>query len=325
MIQSMNFPLSARSICPYGSWDALGDELRALGLDGLELIADPEDLDPAFPPKLAAGYHLTFYPDWLDFYREDETALLRKFGSWETVERIYGGRKPEDLLRIFREDVARARSLRVPYMVFHVSDVSMEENYTYRWLHTDREVLDAAIELLNTLFRDVEPDFELLVENQWWPGFTFTDPAQTEYLLSRIDYPRTGVMLDTGHLMNCNPEIRSQADGVRWILSVLEKHGALSKAVRGMHFHQSVSGRYVRRHTGTLPADWSGDFFRDFAACYAHIQQIDRHRPWTDPGCVRILEAVRPDYLTHELLIGPGRSQLAALRRQLTTIRKGRA
>ena len=55
MLQTMNFPLSTECIRPYGSWEALGGALRSLGLDGLELIADPENADPAFPPELAAG------------------------------------------------------------------------------------------------------------------------------------------------------------------------------------------------------------------------------------------------------------------------------
>ncbi len=324
MIQSMNFPLSRASLLPYGNWEALGKTVRSLGLDGLELIADPWDPAPEFPAELAAGYHLTFFPDWLDFYRGDADAVLRKFGSWETAEQVYGGRRPEDLLRVFREDVERGRAFGVPYMVFHVSDASLEENCTYRWLHTDRAVLDASIELLNTLLKDVPPDFELLVENQWWPGFRFTDPAQTEYLLSRIAYPRTGIMLDTGHLMNCNTKIRTQADGITWILHVIELHGALARSIRGLHFHQSLSGSYVRAHTGSLPDAWSDDYFRNIAVCYPHIQRIDRHRPWTEPDCVQILDAVCPAYLTHELAMGAGRSQISSLRRQLTAIRRGR-
>ena len=321
MISSLNFPLSAYSLQPFGDWETLGREVEALGLDGLELIADPWDL-PAPPPKqLVSGYHMTFYSDWLDFYRGDEKAVLRKFGSWETAERIYGGRRPEDLLQRYREDLALGKSFGVPYMVFHVSDVSMEENYTYRWLHSDREVLDAAAEVLNTILQGVEPEFELLVENQWWPGFTFTEPEKTEYLLSRIDYPRTGIMLDTGHLMNCDPSIRTQAEGVRFILRKLEEHGSLAKAVRGLHFHQSVSGQYVRASIGAVPEAFNGDYFHDIAICYPHIQRIDRHRPWTNPECARILDAVAPQYLTHELS-GAGRAQLAKARRQLTTLKK---
>ena len=37
------------------------------------------------------------------------------------------------------------------YVVFHVSDVSMEECFTYRFSHTNNQVIDAALELINEL------------------------------------------------------------------------------------------------------------------------------------------------------------------------------
>ena len=52
------------------------------------------------------------------------------------------------------------------------------------------------------------------------PEFKFTEPEKTEYLLSRINYPRVGIMLDTGHLMNTDWHIRSQWDGIKYILIV---------------------------------------------------------------------------------------------------------
>lgn len=325
MIQSINFPISTYSIEPYGSWDRLAGQLRGLGLDGIEGILDPDDMDPSFPHSLLAGYHMIFYPDWLDFYRQNTSELIRKFGSMEMVGRFYRGTRPEDLMQQFRNDLAYAVSLETPYVVFHVSDVSLEETYTYRWLHTDKEVLDGAIEFINDLLRDVEPTFDFLVENQWWPGFTFTEPKKTEYLLSGIEYPRVGIMLDTGHLMNNNRRIRAQKQGADYILDMIRSHGELSKRILGMHFHQSVNGSYVRKNTGKVPDDFPEDYFEAFAVQYAHILMIDRHRPWTYPGCVRIIDEVCPKYLTHELSSGPGRTQLTAVRRQLDTIRKGRA
>ena len=210
-------------------------------------------------------------------------------------------------------------------MVFHVSDVSLEEGYTYKWLHSDMEVLDGAIDFINHLLWHVEPTFDFLVENQWWPGFRFTEPEKTEYLLSRIDYPRVGIMLDTGHLMNANTKICTQADGIAWIMKNIVEHGELSKRIYGLHFHQSVSGAYVRKHTGFLPPEFTDDYFHNFSISYPHVQRIDRHLPWTDPNCVKILDAVQPKYLTHELSYGPNRPQLAAVKRQLGTIRKGYA
>ena len=323
MIQTVNFPISSYCIKPYGSWENLREKVRALGLDGIEAIVDPDDLAQDFPADLAAGYHMVFYPDWVDFWRQDEEKLLRKFGSWEMIDKIYRGTKPEDLLKQFQWDLAYGQNLHTPYMVFHVSDVSLEEGYTYRWLHTNREVLDAAIEFINVLLKDAEPTFDFLVENQWWPGFTFTDPAETEYLLSRIDYPRVGIMLDTGHLMNANTAVRNQAEGVDWIISNINNHGELASRIRGLHFHQSVSGAYVRTHKGKLPTLFNNDYFHDFGVSYPHIQSIDRHLPWTDPECVRILDAVEPQYLTHELSSRPNRPLFTSLKRQLATIRKG--
>ncbi len=322
MIQSMNFPLSQYCIRPWGSWEALGEKVEALGLDGLEVIADPDDLAEGIPLDLVAGYHLTFYPDWVDFWRHDEKALLRKFRSWEEVEKVYRGRRPEDLMAQFRTDLDLARRLKAPYLVFHVSDVSLEEGYTYRWLHSDREVLDAAADFANELLRGVEPTFDFLVENQWWPGFTFTEPEKTEYLLERIEYPRVGIMLDTGHLMNTNRRIRSQKEGATYILEMIGRHGALADSIKGLHFHQSLSGTYCRKNTGALPPDFPEEYFAAFAVSYGHIQRIDRHRPWTEPGCAAIIDRAKPEYLTHELSSGYPGGQLGALKRQLAALRR---
>ena len=322
MIQNVNVPLSGYCIRPYGSWEVLGEKIRALGLDGLEVIADPDDLDDGVPLSLVGGYHLTFYPDWVDFWRHDEKALLRKFRSWEAVRSVYRGTEPEELMAQFRQDLALAQRLRAPYLVFHVSDVSLEEGYTYRWLHSDREVLDAAADFANELLKGVEPTFDFLVENQWWPGFTFTEPEKTEYLLSRIDYPRVGIMLDTGHLMSTDWRISCQKQGIAYILEMIEKHGALSERIEGLHFHQSLSGAYCRKHVGAVPPDFPEEYFAAFAVSYGHIQQIDRHRPWTEPDCAAIIDRAQPKYLTHELSSGYPGGQLAALKRQLSTLRR---
>ena len=325
MIQSTNFPLSNYSLRSYGSWDALAKIVTGLGLDGLEVIADPDDLADDIPRSLVAGYHMRFFPDWVDFFRQDKAALIRKFGSLSFARDFYRCSTPEEMIRDFRDDLRLGIRLGAPYMVFHVSDVSLEEGYTYRWEHTDREVLDAAIELINEILRGVAPTFDFLVENQWWPGFTFTDPKQTEYLLSRIEYPRTGILLDTGHLMNTNWRIKSQRQGIDDILDRIEQHGELSKSIYGLHFHQSVSGAYCRRSVGRLPEDFPLPYYEEYARNYAHILQIDRHRPWTEERCVLILDRVSPKYLTHELAYGVARGRVSAIRAQMRVIERGRA
>ena len=320
MTQSTNFPLSSYSLEPYGSWDTLEKMVSELGLQGLEVINDPFNPADEIPHSLVAGYHMQFYPDWVDFFRQDKEALIRKFGSLEIMERFYGFKTPEDLVRIFREDLELGIRLGTPYMVFHVSDVSLEEGYTYRWEHSDYEVMDAALEIINEILKGVEPSFDFLVENQWWPGLTFTEPRKTEYLLSRISYPRTGIMLDTGHLLNTNWKLRTQRQGIRYILERIEQHGELAGHIYGLHFHQSLSGAYCRRTVGRLPEDFPLPYFEEFSRNYAHILQIDRHRPWTDPECARIVDRVQPKYLTHEISGSAYRGKYHAVRNQMRLI-----
>ena len=323
MVQSTNFPLSTYSLQAYGGWEAVCSKVQELGLDGLEVIADPDNLADDIPTSLVAGYHMQFYPDWVDFFRQNKAALIRKFGSLEYAADFYRCKTPEDLIHVFKNDLALGVRLGTPYMVFHVSDVSLEEGYTYQWEHTDYEVLDAALEVINEILRDVEPTFDFLVENQWWPGFTFTEPEKTEYLLSRIDYPRVGIMLDTGHLMNTNWKIQSQWEGIKYILIMIEEHGELAKRIYGLHFHQSVSGAYCRKTVGRLPEDFPLDYLQEFSRNYSHILQIDRHRPWTEEECVLILNRVQPKYLTHEISGAVYRGKTSAIMNQMSVIRRG--
>ncbi len=60
MIQSTNFPLSKYCLKAYGSWDKLEEQVKALNLDGLEVIADPDDPAEDIPLSLVTGYHMTF-------------------------------------------------------------------------------------------------------------------------------------------------------------------------------------------------------------------------------------------------------------------------
>ncbi|MBQ7625106.1 MAG: TIM barrel protein [Clostridia bacterium] len=322
MIQSVNFNLYDEYAAPYGGWKGLAEKISALGLDGVEGIWDIKEISDHSPVSLT-GYHLTFFHDWLDYYKGNEKEVVRKFGSLKKAEEIYGGKGAESIIKFYRADLERAISQKAKYVVFHVSDVSLEEGYTYKWLHTDREVIRAAAEVINAVLKNAEPSFDFLVENQWWPGFKFTDPALTELLLSRVDYPRKGIMLDTGHLMNTNTSLKTQAEGIEYILNAYRRHGALGKYVYGLHFHQSLSGAYVRAHTGKVPPDFPADYLEGFAKSYGHILSIDRHRPWTDGRCARILDEIKPRYLTHELASRGGATQLTAVKRQLTAIRKG--
>lgn len=317
MYELMPFPLSASILEEYGGGEGLRDGLKSLGCQGVEAIWAGEPVPEGFPRKLAVGWHLTFFTDWLDLYREDKRNLLEKYGTLEEARRFYGGLGADYLMRVYREDLDRARSVGAKYVVFHVSDVSIEEGYTYRWRHSSEEVIDGAAEIVNALLRE-EDGFDFLLENLWWPGLTMTEPELTGRLLEGVRYPKKGVMLDTGHLMNANQSLTTQREGVDYIHRMLDAHGSLCKYIRGLHLHQSLSGAYVRKNTGFLPPDLPRDSVEQYGVNYGHIQMIDRHEPWTIPEALSIVERLQPDYLTHEL----SARDAAARRRAILTQRR---
>lgn len=317
MYELIPLPLSAGILAQYGGAEGLRKELAALGCQGVEAIWAGEPVPEEFPRSLAVGWHLTFFTDWLDLYREDRAMLEEKYGTLEEARRFYGGLGADYVLEVYRADLERARAMGAKYLVFHVSDVSIEEGYTYRWRHSPEEVIDTAAEVVNALFKGMGDGPDLLLENLWWPGLTMTDPALTGRLLDRVDYPKKGLMLDTGHLMNANRDLTTQKEGVDYIHRMLDAHGSLCRYIRGLHFHQSLSGAYVRDHTGAVPSGLPRDSVEQYGVNYRHIQKIDRHQPWTVPEAASIVERLQPDYLTHELAAdSPAARREATLRQR---------
>lgn len=323
MLEITNIPLCTSALAQFEDSSALREYLQRIRCDGLEVVWGGEECDVASVPRDAViGYHLTFFNDWLDFFRGDKEALRRKFGDKDTVRRVYGGMEPSELPRRYSEDLERASAWGAKYVVFHVSDVSIEEGYTFQWLHSDTEVIDTAAEIINHIFAGKNYEFELLLENLPWPGFRFTDPALTERLLNKIEYPHKGIMLDIGHLMCTERGLRNEREGVRFVQEVLDRHGTLCEFIKGIHLHKSLSGDYVRTHTGFLPK-LPRAYFDRYSVSYRHVLQIDTHKPWTDPGIVSVISRLKPEYLVHELAAADEADKARVVALQVNTLKKG--
>lgn len=319
-----NFPLFDGCLREYGDMAGLARDYRELGLDGLEVIWDHNPYTEELPPPgLAIGYHLTFNSYWIDFWRGRQAELLREFGTSEIMREYFRADTPDAYVNRYREDLQRAIDLGSEYAVFHVSDVSIEECFTYRFAHSDREIIDCATELINRILDGMDVHLAFLVENQWWPGFTFTDPAMTRRLLDGIEYENKGIMLDTGHLLHTNTRLRTQEQAVAYIHEMIDAHGDTAQAIRGMHLQQSLTGSYVEEWGFKVPDDLTGDYWQKFTRVYEHILSIDQHHPWTDPAIATVVDRINPEWLNNELSAWPRAPHREAVATQLDALRRG--
>ena len=273
------------------------DLVRAHGLDGIELmLCAPWDRE-LYPPQYIRGVHLLFWPSWLDFWRGDWAALREQFGSAADACTYYGSYYVSDWVETWRRNLKQAALCRPQYVVFHVAHNRTSEMYTREFFASDEDIIDATIELVNQIVTAMPEGCKLLFENLWWPGLTFQKPHLAARLIERVDYPNTGFILDTGHLMNTNLDLTSEADGAAYVERIYHDLGEIGRRICGIHLHQSLSGAYtremMRRHAGEHRAlHWREGM--------DYVLRVDTHMPFQTDVVRRIVDMIRPLYLVHE-------------------------
>lgn len=314
MKYTVNMTTSSDDLDRYESKEELQDQLR--GFDGIELMYFGEDEKNVIPDGFVRGFHMSYHANWLDFWNQDTDALIREYDDLDTCRQQYGGTlNPERLVEEFRRDHALAKRYGAEYMVYHLSDCSIEETFTQRFRHTDEEVIDAAAAIINAATEGTDSEVLLLLENLWLPGFTFTRPEMTSRLLESIRYPNTGLMLDTGHVLHTNWALKSQKEGIDYISRLLDEHGDLCRYIRGVHLNQSLTGTYLRQ-TSEHPPKMGSSYSERSTQMFYHAFAVDKHQPFTAPGIRQLLDRIAPDYCTFEFITDGLRQHSAFLRVQ---------
>ncbi len=282
--------------------------LRRFQLDGFEVVWCDERVEERFPSEAVVGMHLPFYADWMNYWLGDFAKLEDEFGDRATWQHFYGGNTKEAYIEYLRRALDYAHALDVEYVVFHVSQVAVDEAYDYRFQFDDQTVIRESVKLINSLLdpKDCPYAFYLLVENLWWPGLNFRDASTTKALFDGIQYEKKGFALDLGHLLNANTSIRSEEDAITWIHRVLDEHEDLLPYIQAVHLHQSMTGAFVEQYCASSieargAADRSPlDYLERFRLSYEHVAKIDEHAVWEIPGLEPILDRIKPAYLVYE-------------------------
>jgi len=299
---TINLTTSPEDLDRFPSRRELEDLL--LGFDGVELMYYGEDERKIIPPECIVGFHMSNHNYWLDFWRQDKEALCHEFDDLETCRASFGGTlDPQRLVEELRRDFALARRFGAQYAVWHVSDAGIEESFTRNYRHKDEEVIDAACEIINQALADEEDtSVTLLLENLWLPGLRFTRPEMTRRLMEGVKYPNKGIMLDVGHVLHNELDLRDQTEGIAYIHRLLDAHGDLARYIRGVHLNQSITGEYARSMMNDPPE--LGKTYRERSwRMFSHAYAVDKHQPFTAPGIRElIMERIAPEYLTFEFI-----------------------
>lgn len=306
----MNFPVYSGMLNWFEDSKAIEEYSQQGGLNGLEVILAGESDQGKILPHMVNGVHLFFHIFWMDFWKGDFTRLDEEFDSREQWVEFYGGMDQKAYLDPFRKDLEYAEKIGAKYVVFHVSEVTLRESFIYRYKYSDREVIDAAIEVINTLLSEKEYSFDFLVENLWWSGLTMTNPALTRRLYQGIQYEKKGIMLDIGHYMNTNSRLRTPEDAVAYVHRMLDKHEKagipITEWIKGTHLQMSLGGKYKMKqkrewNNGKNRLNFDDIAFYDlYRIAYQHAENLDLHQPFLGEGVKELMQRINPYYVTFE-------------------------
>lgn len=277
--------------------------LKKHNMDGIELLNPIMWEEGILPKKVVKGVHLKYYPTWLDFWKDNKNALLKQFKSIDVVEKYYEGISREVMIQHYKKEIETATKIGAEYMVFHVAHVEVEHTYDYNFTYFNDEVVDAAVDLINQVFKGLNTNIKLLFENMWWPGFTMLDKNIAFKLLNKVEYPNKGFMLDTAHLINTNLYIKDEKEAVKYIIDTIENLDELKSLIKGIHLNCSLSGEYVREQINNKKRQRKEfDLNPMSEETFMHVFRIDSHKPFTDRNVKKLIELINPEYLVYELI-----------------------
>lgn len=274
---------------------------KKYNFDGFEIIKFDLEKDSSKLKDKIIGYHMRFFPMWLDIYLGKYNMIKEKFS--DKMDRFYwcGGDTKEDVITYYKKDLQRAKELGVEYVVFHACYVDDDGSLTYQFPYTDKEVLEGVVSLINDVFKNEDFQFTLLLENLWWAGLKLNSKSEMKFLLNKIEYKNIGFILDTSHMLNTNFNLKNLDEGIDYIIENIDKMEELKKYIYGVHLSWSLSGDYVSK---MIEKHRKSQKEREKAKkkIYEYVGQIDYHYPFEDNRIMKVLNKLSLKWLVYEFL-----------------------
>jgi len=283
-------------------WNEAARFLARWEFDGFEIYPVGDYPCERIRSDIVEALHLRFFVILAPIWRNDRKRLLEIFGDWETVDRFYGGRDAEWIAAFYARQLDLARHLGCSYVVFHPVHCELEHVFDWRFPWRTDDTLDLCAEVVNAATRQSGYDGFILFENLWWPGsFRLDSPREYDRLLSRVEHPRCGIALDTGHLLNKNPDLTDEREAVRYLLACVDRLGEIARHIRTVHLTKSLSGDYIRKSRSLEnPFGEARTFWEKLGIARRHVFRIDQHGPFETPQVAAVLDRIGPENVVFE-------------------------
>ncbi|MBU3803601.1 MAG: sugar phosphate isomerase/epimerase [Candidatus Cellulosilyticum pullistercoris] len=284
------------------NWEDIKAFVSKNYMDGIELGLTIDYNLEKIPKEIIVGVHLSFYPMWLDFWRGNKEQLAKQFTTKEALYAYYKGETPECLVENYKKQYERAKALGARYMVFHVSHVLPEDSFTWQFDYTDKEVMEATLELVNRAFPNEEEGPLLLFENLWWPGLNYKDAMLTKWFIDKVQYPNKGYLVDVSHLILNNSQIGTEKQAYDYIKETIEALGETKKWIKGLHLNKTLPKHYMQRNHSYLLQKYqeTKDSKQKLTILKKHINALDGHMPFDHPMAKKIVDLIQPLYCVYE-------------------------
>ena len=298
-------------------WSAVVALLEEERFDGVEVYPTPGYDLTKIPASIVTGLHLRFFVIIEPIWHGDRRRLLEIFGNEDTVRHFYGGTDRQALIDAYREQLRVAAEFGCEYVVFHAAQCELEYIFDWQFPWTWQHSIDLCAELINEVMRDTDYQGKLLFENLWWPGsFRLDGPEEIERLLGAVRYPNSGVVLDTGHILNKNQAIQGEADAIAYLLDAVKSLGTAASTIQAVHLTRSLSADYVIMSRQLQNAYAGAETFWDrFEIARRHVEQIDTHDAFESPAIAALFEFIAPEHVVFEFAF----KSLAEWRRMVRT------
>ncbi|MCK8817350.1 sugar phosphate isomerase/epimerase [Natroniella sulfidigena] len=270
-------------------WEQVVEFCQQNGFAGVELLATGvmgSQYFEAIPKELIKGLHLSYHLNWLGVGEAKNSLDLK------------------ELIENYRQELNLAAQLEVDYVVFHAANASFEEILTAEFKFSNIEILAKIAEIINQIIVGLEFDFKLLFENLWWGGLDLLNAKETVGFLEQVNSEQSGLLLDTGHLLNTTLEIRNEQEAIDYIEEVLSNYQQLDNLFYSVHLHKSLfedcrlenRNKLYQQFKETIDLEEQEKLVGQF------ILQVDQHLPFSEVSPQRVLEMLNPKYITYEFV-----------------------